>query len=164
MRYVQSDIFSRVSQLLGINIARLKRHTLIWVALILAFASAACAGMGLSSEISNLSNTSWTLTRLNGEPLINDTRITIEFDSEIFRGSSGCNDYGSPYTATEGTLLTEDLSYTALLCGAPVSIMQQEQAYLNVLEHSLTYQLTENSLTVSDTAGKTVLEFRALNH
>lgn len=71
--------------------------------------------------------TEWVLESLNGEPLLEDTNITLEFDDGRYGGYSGCNFYGGDYTATDATV--EFVSGPTTLIGCDKPILQQEERY-----------------------------------
>ena len=47
-----------------------------------------------SDDKSVLEGTQWVLTSLRGNPLLEETEITLKFENEILSGLAGCNGYG----------------------------------------------------------------------
>lgn len=82
-------------------------HTIALVTV--AIALTACSGWGETAEPSSsppdLDGTRWVLASLNGESLVEDSNITLNFADGNAGGYSGCNAYGGEYT-TEGDTLT----------------------------------------------------------
>jgi heat shock protein HslJ len=111
---------------------------------------------------------------LHGEPLLPDTRVTLEFYDGFVRGSAGCNKYDSKmvigigkdaevrgkYKATEdGSLEIPGYSITLAACLTPDGAMEQEKAYLEALSSAATFLLMEDRLELRDAAGATVLVY-----
>lgn len=106
-----------------------------------------------------LNDTEWVLTSLNGDSLVEGSRITMDFAEGAVTGFSGCNYYGSEYAAAdEGFLTIPEIGCTAQDCPTP-EIMQQEVAYLEALSYAVTYRVMGNHLEVNDSAGETILVF-----
>jgi heat shock protein HslJ len=107
-----------------------------------------------------LRDTEWLLTSLNGESLLEGTRITLNLAGEGFDGLAGCNNYGGEYEAADGGGLRFGFfSVTAMACPSPEGIMEQEQAYIDALTEASTYRLEGNRLEIQDVAGGTILLF-----
>lgn len=106
-----------------------------------------------------LNDTEWVLTSLNGDSLVEGSRITMDFVEGAVTGFAGCNYYGGEYTAAdEGFLTIPEICCTEMLCPAP-DVMQQEAAYLEVLSYAATYRVVGNHLEIDDSAGDTTLVF-----
>jgi len=123
------------------------------------------AGSGASPS---LVGTEWLLTSLNGNSLIEDTRITLDFDVELLGGFAGCNRYGGgvvfsnsgKYTATgDGTLTISQLAVTVQLCPSPEGVMEQEKAYIKALLSAASYRVIDTHLEIANAAGETKLVF-----
>jgi heat shock protein HslJ len=118
-----------------------------------------------------LNNTRWALLSLHGEPLLEGTRITLEFSRGFIRGFAGCNEYDSRqvigdaeirgmYKATEdGSLDTPGVTLTLLACLTPEGANDQEDAYLEALAKAVAFRLVENRLELQDATGRTTLVF-----
>ena len=117
-------------------------------------ASAQPAGDGFEFD-----DTEWVLGSLNGEPLLKDTNITLEFKGESFNGYSGCNWYGGPYTVTETAIDFVDGGSTARACNTPTEVMQQEETYGRALYRAATYRATDDHLELANGAGDVTLAF-----
>ena len=98
-------------------------------------------------------DTEWVLESLNGEPLLEDTNITLEFNDDGLGGYAGCNMYGSPYKATATSLSVESIYSDAQACNTPTGVMQQEEAYRLALYQAATYYITDNRLELANGAG-----------
>jgi heat shock protein HslJ len=108
------------------------------------------------SEITTvLENTSWTLTSLAGNALVEDTTITLEFRGDGLSGSAGCNSYRGNATVDGNTLRISPLVTTRKACAE--AIMNQELSYLNLLQSATTFEATDTMLTLL--SGEERLEF-----
>lgn len=119
---------------------------------------AACAS---SASRQSLTASPWLLTELNGESPLPDTTITAEFDEDgNVSGSSGCNTYTTTYTVNGDQLnFNEQVITTLMACLEPV--MEQENAYLQVLRETATFESDENNLTLYDGDSKALARFEA---
>ncbi len=112
-------------------------------------------------------NTAWTLqTYNNGSDqmvgLIAGTTITAEFDADYVTGSAGCNSYNGRYTTnSSGAITISDLAVGQVLCNDPPGIMPQESTYMSLLSQTARYQISENTLTMLDVNGRTLLQFES---
>lgn len=113
----------------------------------------------------SLVGTEWVLTSLDGSGLIEDTRITLDFDKESLGGFAGCNRYGGgrdsgKYSATgDGALTIPQLAVTVQLCSSPKGVMEQEKAYVEALRSAASYRVLDNRLEIADAVGETKLVF-----
>jgi heat shock protein HslJ len=115
----------------------------------------------ISDEVSTenvmpaLETTSWTLTTLAGNPITENTRITLEFRDGGLSGSAGCNSYRGNVTVEGNTLTISPLITTRKACDE--TIMTQEVNYLRLLQSATTFERTETTLTLL--SGEERLEF-----
>lgn len=146
-----------------------------WVSiLVLASALLGCVGPTLTGSVptstpdySKLEGTKWQLSRINGQPIIDGTQITVDLQAGILVGSAGCNRYGGGpdsggYWATSsGELRVPVVAVTLNVCTAPVGIMEQEWHFLDDLNQITRYERADQSLTLLDADGTVRLEFVA---
>lgn len=116
-------------------------------------------------EAADLAGTAWILTSLRGQPPLEGTQITLEFQEEHLGGVAGCNSYGSAsdsggYRASDGELQIPTLTSTLMACEGPAGVMDQEATYLDTLPQATAYRLEGDVLELQDTSGKTILTFR----
>ena len=117
-----------------------------------------------SGESASLSGTRWTLTSLDGAPLVEGTNITLNFSEAetdgSFEGFGGCNGYGGTYAASnDGALSTGEIASTMMLCESPAGVADQEQQYLLRLGEVVAYEVTDGQLSLKNDAGETLLLF-----
>ncbi len=117
-----------------------------------------------SGESVGFAGTRWTLTSLNGAPLVEGTNITLNFgegetEGQI-EGFAGCNGYGGTYAASDdGALSTGEIMSTMMLCEAPEGVADQEQQYLLRLGEVVAYEVTDGQLSLKNDAGQMLLLF-----
>ncbi len=148
------------------------------IALVLATVLAACGGSAepveprpgakrseVVNEVTTLEGTKWVLISLNGDGLIEDANITLNFAEGVLSGFAGCNAYGGgrdsgKYVATDdGSLTIPQLAVTLQLCQSPEGVMQQEAAYVEALSSAVAYRVMDDRLEIEDAVGRTSLVF-----
>lgn len=106
-----------------------------------------------------LEGTPWQLTTLiSGESarsLVAGTSITATFDNGRVAGSAGCNSYTGSYTAQNNILTASNDIITTKKACAP-DVMQQEQAFLDALAATTSYQIKGSQLTLTHPGGQLV--------
>lgn len=113
---------------------------------------------GENNLVADLTGTEWILTLLNGEALLQDTRITLSFADKV-TGNAGCNYYEAEYTATGGTLVIPEVVRTAMDCPVPEGILEQESTYVEALYSAASYQIVEDQFEIANEMGETTLVF-----
>ena len=115
------------------------------------------AGSGDSSLIGV-----WDLSSF-GDPAYPDsplpgTNISAEFSpDDSVSGGSGCNHYQGSYTAAEGTISIDAMSFTEIGCTEPEGILEQEESFLLMLSDSATFEADSDALTITTASGETLL-------
>ena len=94
----------------------------------------------------------WTLAKIDTEPLLPNTAITLQFKQGELAGFAGCNEYNGEYTAVDNgdgtyTISIDKLETTRLAC--PRDIMEQEENYLTILEEATLATIKENEIILS---------------
>jgi heat shock protein HslJ len=98
----------------------------------------------------------WTLTTMNGQPIPAETSITATFtpgetpNAGTVGGSSGCNTYNAAYTLDGSNITVEAPAMTMMACETG---MDTEQAYLQALQVSESYQIFGDKLVVTNPSG-----------
>ena len=106
-----------------------------------------------------LEGVGWVLTSLNGNALLEGTRITLEFDDDGgVSGEATCNLYGSnEVEAAGGSFKITGFDMTSM--GCPGKQGRQEEAYLDALTHVSAYQVGDDRLNLQNAAGETILVY-----
>ncbi len=110
-----------------------------------------------------LEKTLWTLVDAAGLPIPPELTVTAFFEpgnpagSGIVSGASGCNQYSGSYQAAEFALTVSELISTMMMCDEQA--MEIEQAYVQALGSSQTFEIAGANLMISTEMG--VLTFNA---
>ena len=107
------------------------------------FALSACDSSGNS-----LPGTAWTLTAINGNPVIEGTEPYLLFDEDSVGGNSSCNSTGGEYQVNGNKITFEGLFSTMMYCMDPEGVMDQEANFLNALSNAATFSISGNQLTI----------------
>lgn len=100
-----------------------------------------------------LTGTVWTLASIGGEPLVDDSRVTLTFDDNgDISGHGSCNLYGGTYTATDEMLSVEGVVSTRMAC-LDDAVTAQEATYFAALESAISHRIIENQLTIQTEDG-----------
>jgi putative lipoprotein len=105
------------------------------VAMILLAASCSAGGGGPS-----LWGTKWVATSIAGQPVRPPGRVTLSFADGRVSGNGGCNSFGGEVKISGGTLSWGGLAATRMACMED-GLMQQESAYLLLLERTVRFEL-----------------------
>ncbi len=90
------------------------------------------------------------------------TQITAVFGADgSLTGTAGCNLYNSTYSFNDSSLVIQPVATTRKACAEPPGIMEQETAYIALLQTATTYQIKDQELRLSNVDGKTVLIYNA---
>lgn len=100
---------------------------------------------------------SWSLTQLQGQPLVQGTMITANFSGGQVTGSGGCNSYSASFS-TNGNNVSISYPVSGQMACAP-EILQQETQYFQALSSAGRYEINGNNLILRDGGGNTLLVF-----
>ena len=103
-----------------------------------------------TSLLEQLIGTDWNLVEWDGMTILPNAIPTIAFDENGLHGTTGCNNYFGSMTL-DGTAVTiGQMGMTEMWCEGA---MDQEQAYLQMLETAVSITLDENTLTIHTAEG-----------
>jgi len=125
--------------------------------------AAGCTGKPPVPSDLPLNGTRWTLTGyvFNGTSLqaLNGTTVTLDFGDEgRITGSAGCNHYFATYEM-KGRAITIGPAGSTLMYCAAAGVMEQETAYLTLLNKASSVTAGDDRLTLADAEGRTILSF-----
>jgi PKD repeat protein len=106
-----------------------------------------------------LDTRAWTLSTINGQPLLPGSAITLQFLSGQLAGFAGCNDYNGSYTAADNGDGTFAVTVDRLTTGrrsCPQDVMTQEDNFTNLMQSVTSAAIQENMLTLSGPNGQLV--------
>jgi heat shock protein HslJ len=118
-----------------------------------------------ASKSAPLSGTTWQLTMYNNgsEALVSTlegTQITALFgEGAVLSGSAGCNNYHASYAVVDDALTIDAPATTRMMCAEPAGVMEQETAYLALLQSAATYTILAGELEIADSEGNTLLTY-----
>jgi len=88
------------------------------------------------------------------------TGITLTIDPDgTLSGSAGCNAYSAPYLLNETGIAVDRVIVTKASATEPGGIMEQEDAYLDLLRSAAGYRIVGDTLAVIDDKGRAILFF-----
>ena len=107
----------------------------------------------------SLRNTHWNLIELEGQPLLDGTKITLDVYSNNIKGFSGCNTYRSSgeVVIEKGHFHIQETARTTKDCQA--DILRQESKFIELLAQARSYKLTDNRLYLNNDQGAIILVF-----
>lgn len=105
-----------------------------------------------------LNGSSCSLATLNGQAVLSEPIVTLNFKDGQINGTDGCNSYSTSYTV-DGNKITinENIATTLMACAEP--IMQQATAYIAALTQAATYKIEGQQLILFDKDGKELATF-----
>jgi heat shock protein HslJ len=106
-----------------------------------------------------LDTRAWTLSTINGQPLLPGSAITLQFLSGQLAGFAGCNDYNGSYTAVDNGDGTFGVTIDRLTTGrrsCPQDVMTQEDNFTKLMQTATSAAIQENRLTLSGPNGQLV--------
>ncbi|MFD0739722.1 META domain-containing protein [Lysobacter koreensis] len=115
---------------------------------------------------SQLADTQWTLLRLRGKPLVEDSHINLEIGRDLLGGYDGCNWYGMKFRDTptgnpRSFELLGGVESSARGCQSEAHLLQSQQYYA-ALRAAVTLHREGTRLLATDIDGQPLLAFERL--
>lgn len=108
-----------------------------------------------------LVGTSWLLTEINGAAPVGEQTPTLEFvEPGRVAGTGGCNRYFGGFSQDGTTVSFGQMGSTKMACPQD-GVMEQEQAFLNLLSRITSFSLAGDTLTLTADDGATLVFTRA---
>lgn len=125
--------------------------------------TAGCTGDSPVYSEHPLNGTGWTLTHYvrNGTFIqaLNSTTVTLDLSEDgRMTGSAGCNHYFAAYE-TKGSAITVGPAGSTLMYCPAAGVMEQESAYLSLLNQARSLTIEDDRLSLADAQGTTILSF-----
>ncbi|MEJ2759358.1 MAG: META domain-containing protein [Anaerolineales bacterium] len=151
------------------------KTSLILITAVLSLAILACLGSGQSTSSNSspssssssssssghedpLLGTGWLLKQYGGKDILpNGNQPTITFSGGLASGNSGCNGWQGEYTIDGTNLTFGELSGSEIFCENPAGIMEQEDAFLQMLGDAASYELNGDQLTIYTSSGEALV-------
>ena len=139
----------------------MRRLVLALLVAITACSAAALSGCASSSGSAKLLEAHpWRVTKIGDAPYSGTAAITTRFSAGKLNGSTGVNAYSGTYEAASGNNIAVALGPITLMAGAP-DAMKAEADFLKALGSAASYAADDESLTLFDAAGQSVLVYAA---
>ncbi len=120
----------------------------------------------VSNTSAALEGTTWSLTSLVTEGITTDvlpnTTVTIAFDNGNVTGSAGCNRYFSHYESSDQNIAFTSIGSTLMYCTDP-GVMTQETTYMQHLQNTTAYAISDDTLSLVNADGQDQLVFAMVN-
>lgn len=112
-----------------------------------------------NEQLNSLRNTRWNLIELEGQPLLDGTKITMDVHSNSIKGFSGCNTYRSSgdIIIEKGHFQIHETARTTKDCQP--EILRQEVRFIELLTRARLYKVIGNRLYIYDNQGAIILVF-----
>ena len=138
------------------------RRLVFSLILVVAVCSAASlTGCGSSSSNAKLLEAhEWRVTKIGGAAYSGTAGITTKFSAGKLSGSTGINRYSGTFSAATGNNLTVTLGPITRAAGTP-DAMTAEAGFLKALGAVASYAVDDQSLTLFDASGRSVLVYAA---
>lgn len=128
--------------------------------LVLAVGLSACAMAAQHSQASfspdalQLAGTQWKFVKLDGHDVPPGVNATLNFERNgHVSGHAGCNGYGGPWTASNGTLHFGGMISTKMACLQPAGAMQTERGVFAALRETAGARMRNHRLMLLDANG-----------
>ena len=130
------------------------------IAIVLVATLAACGGGGSTSN--PLAGTKWKMQDYAGPTgfvtVLKGAVPTIEFgEDDQVSGTGGCNDFTGTYTVDGEALTFGPLAATMKACSEPDGVMEQETAFMGLLQSAAGYKLDGGQLQILNDQGHVVI-------
>ena len=118
------------------------------ILLVMALAISACAAEDPAASLIG----TWNLTSYgpagSQTPAVADSDANLTFNEDgSVGGTSGCNSFGGQYTVEGNQVIFSEVVSTLMLCEL---LMEQEEAMLQVLTETATFEIEGNTLTLTN--------------
>jgi heat shock protein HslJ len=113
-----------------------------------------------SGQDQALENTDWLLISYRGRDAIIEVKSTALFQNNEVGGFGGCNQFGGKYrlpVAGNNRIEIVDLVSTLMFCVEPESVMEQEAAFLEILNDADRFEVANGRLTIYNTANEVLI-------
>jgi heat shock protein HslJ len=123
---------------------------------LLCISMAACAQGNGAPEASVLLGPEWVVDDIGGRGIIDNSRVTLNFEAEGRSGGKGsCNTYGAGYK-TEGSKITFEQPFSTMMACAE-ALMNQERAFFDLLPQIRQFDISDDGALILTTEdGRTI--------
>lgn len=121
---------------------------------------AACAQGNAALDATALTGPEWVVEDIAGRGIIDNSRVTLNFDAEGRAGGTGsCNTYGAGYR-TEGSRITFEQPFSTMMACAE-ALMNQERGFFDLLPQIRRFDIADDgALILATEDGRTIIARR----
>ena len=121
-------------------------------------------GPATDTPTASLTGTYWKLVELDGRPASlgvgeRELHMVLTADENNVRGFSGCNGFTGTYEVNDRQLKLRPLAVTQRAC---VDSMEQEQRFLQALDRTMRFAISDDNLVLYDAGQNLILKFSAV--
>lgn len=128
----------------------------VLIALVVASVAAGCGPKASNAKL--LEAHQWRVTKIGAMPYTGTTAITSKFSAGKISGDTGVNLYSGTYEAPSGNDISIKIGPMTLRAGAPAA-MADEQQFIKALGEAASYAADDESLTLFDSTGQSLLTY-----
>ncbi len=116
----------------------------------------------LKKEQPEITNKYWKLITLNKKEIVtgmNEAFMTLHTEESRIHGNAGCNSFFGNFTLSDDNHISfTQMGMTRMACHD----MQSENDFMQVLGKAVSYELTENELTLQDSDKNMIAKFQSV--
>ncbi|MBN2045391.1 MAG: META domain-containing protein [Anaerolineales bacterium] len=103
-----------------------------------------------------LDGTAWRLVTYGGKYVIPGSSPTLFFENGSVGGNASCNNFGGNYQARGSQLIIGETAWTLMAC-ADNQLMEQENAYMQLLDQTDRFEFINGQLVITTAAGEKLI-------
>lgn len=115
-----------------------------------------CQVLEQTSSDNKLANTQWQVATIYNQPLIESSKVTVNFSEQKIYGSAGCNQYTADYQLSAPEIKLSTIAVTKKACMA-AELAEQESRFLALLSEVKQFSLSNHKLTLRDGNGNKLI-------
>jgi len=96
----------------------------------------------------DLAGTHWTMTEINGQPMLDNAPVTMEFGDSEVGGKAACNSYFATYTVNGNQLTFDAIGQTEMYC-MDEGVMDMETLFLRSLSKTDSFMIDGDQMTIT---------------
>lgn len=96
----------------------------------------------------SLAGTSWNVTEINGQAMLENAPVTMVFDTSDVGGKAACNSYFATYKVIGDSLTFDAIGQTEMYC-MDEGVMDMETLFLGSLSKSDTFVIDGSQMTIT---------------
>lgn len=106
--------------------------------------------------LANVVGSDWSVATLDGKPILADTSILLRFTADGKLAGRAQNRYGATYEQADSSIQVSPPAATRMYLDTPIGAMDQESAFLTMLEDAVSWSVDGDALTLTTSSGATI--------